>query len=219
MKNSQIIIPKIITPELAEFIGILAGDGYIAHNKKKSDYIIEIVGDKKLDKEYLENYVSFLIYNIFNTYPKIYQRKDQNTMILRINSKEIYYFLFLLGFPSGKKNNFNIPKCINDELMLFFIRGLADTDFSLNFKKRKLIDFYPVIKIRLISSNVIKSINSWLSKNGFKTSMSLNYVQKDKRGYNSSIMSYLELNGRTNFSKWMELIGFRNKKHLVKIKK
>ena len=44
-------IPNEITPELAEFVGILLGDGYLSN----FNYQICIVMDSLLDKEYINN--------------------------------------------------------------------------------------------------------------------------------------------------------------------
>ena len=42
-------LPNKPSEELAEFIGILAGDGYINFDPKKYSYIIDIAGNKILD--------------------------------------------------------------------------------------------------------------------------------------------------------------------------
>jgi len=47
-----------------------------------------------------------------------------------------------IGFKKGRKGQIDIPKWIYSErkYMIYFIKGLADTDFSLHFRKS-----YPII--------------------------------------------------------------------------
>ncbi len=137
----EIIIPEEFSSELAEFLGILFGDGYMNFYEKKKDYIIEITGDSRLDKNYLESHVYELVENIFNIKPKYYFRKNQNTMNLRLRSKIIFLFLKEARFKQGFKDQISIPKWIleNQNHMKKFIRGFADTDGSLMIKR----DNYP----------------------------------------------------------------------------
>ena len=123
-------LPKKSSEELAEFIGILAGDGYINYDPKKYSYIIEVAGNKILDKDYLENYTRKLIKSLFNIDCRIYYKKNEDTTCIRILSKGIFYYLTALGFKNGKKEKIGIPNWIlsDDTLMLAFTKGLIDTD-------------------------------------------------------------------------------------------
>ena len=87
LKNIQ------LNEEICEFIGLFIGDGYLGnYGRLKNQYVIGIAGDKNLDKDYLKNYIKPLIKRNFNLEPRIYYRNDENTMMLRINSKKIYHF-------------------------------------------------------------------------------------------------------------------------------
>ena len=90
-----LVLPNYFSKDLAEFIGILAGDGFINHYKDKNLYIMDIAGDKKLDKEYLEVYVKNLIKRLFNIECKIYYKKNQNSVEVRVLSKGLYNYLLL----------------------------------------------------------------------------------------------------------------------------
>ncbi len=77
----RISIPLVNDPRLAEFLGILLGDGYL------SKYVIEICGDAKFDRHYLTQYVSKLVSDLFGLSGGI--RIQQNTMRLRFCSKRM----------------------------------------------------------------------------------------------------------------------------------
>jgi len=217
-----LVLPKTCSKELAEFIGILTGDGYINFDNRKYSYIIEIAGDKTLDKNYLEKYVINLINKLFNIGPKIYIKKNQNTMYVRILSKGIFNYLLTMGFKRGKKEQISTPKWIldNKKFMVSFIKGLADTDFSLMLsnKPSKISKYYPTISLKIKSRVLVKEVGHFLKRNGFKINVIKDEIKKDKRGYKDSVTSSLILSGRENLERWMKEIRFRNKRHLNKYK-
>ena len=218
-----LVLSRKPSRELAEFIGILSGDGYINFDNRKYSYIIEVAGNKILDKDYLENYATNLIKKLFNVNPSIYLKKNQNTRYVRILSKGIFNYLLKIGFKKGKKEQISIPKWIknNDEFMIYFIKGLADTDFSLVLVKKPSIKFeyYPIVSLKMKSKILVKEVGNFLKKEGFKINIIEDEIQKDKRGYNDSVTSSLRISGRSNLEKWIKQIGFRNKKHLDKYNK
>ncbi len=150
-------LPSEYSCDLAEFIGILSGDGYIgAYN---GNYFIEIAGHSESDLDYLSKYVLKLIVKLFNIKPTIIVRKDQQSMYLRISSKGLYHYLLNLGFVSGRKTKLKIPSWIlNDEnFMLSFIKGLMDTDGSLVSinRKQKKYPFYPRVSLSLENEEIV----------------------------------------------------------------
>ena len=88
-------------------------------------------------------------------------KTKKNCIELRLSSKEILEFLEKSGIPVGKKSKIiRIPPTIrrSNKLSVAFIRGLADTDFSLIFKKRKIKKDYPRITADLSSLNLINDV-------------------------------------------------------------
>ncbi len=175
-KKRKITFPKKPSKELAEFIGILTGDGYM-NRYGKYFHLVEIAGDSRHDKEYIINYVCPMIKNLFNLIPKIIFRKDQNTMYIRIMSKGLFEYLFYMGFKYGKKGEIGIPNWIIEDEVFFisFIKGLADTDFSLvllNRNQKKYL-FYPRISVGLKSKNLIQILEA-----KFKQQLNMMLLQK-----------------------------------------
>lgn len=153
----KIKIPKF-NEKLAEFIGVLLGDGNIhtyRKGKKVATYMIQIAGNSKKDKVYLENYVFDLFKDLFGFEPKFYQNKNSNCIYLIAHSLELVNFLEKMGLKSGKKimNRLTIPKWIfqDKSFIRSCLRGLYDTDgclyelkphwpglFQLNFENRNI---------------------------------------------------------------------------------
>lgn len=135
-KNGE--IPKnrkhIIIPEkneyLAEFIGIMLGDGNIYVKENKSLYQIRIAFNYYIEKEYAF-FISDLIKKLFGLESSINFKKGQ----VCVNSKELAEFLIKENIPSGKRTKLtiHISEWINskNKFMFSFIRGLVDTDGSI----------------------------------------------------------------------------------------
>lgn len=200
--------------KLAEFIGILTGDGYIQHDKKAGKYIIEIVGNSVNDKEYLCNKVPMLFKELFNVIPKIYFKKRQQTMSVKAQSKMIFCFLNDLGFPVGKKGQIGIQDWIfeNDKFARVFIRGLSDTDGCFTLRQKK----YPVVQYSSKSELLLKKVGELLSRFGITYWLGKE-GQNDPRFKNPIVVFKLQVSGRKNVLKWLKNVGFSNPYHVKRM--
>lgn len=214
-RKRGLILPKIISNDLAEFLGILAGDGCIAKyvRGRKVDYWISIVGNSIDDEKYIKNHVIPLIKNLFNINPKIYEFKKQKTIRISIRSKGLFNFLKTLGMNIGPKKNIHIPYIIKMKRNFFFsfLRGFMDTDGSVYLRNGN----YPVLSNSQKSRKIIEEIELYLKNFGFSTYVNYNIVRNDKRGFTST-GHRIYLYGHKNFRKWLELIGFNNPKNIEK---
>ena len=207
-------LPERPSEELAEFIGVLTGDGYLNYYAYQHKYLLEIAGHSRLDKDYLEKYIKKLVERIFNLTPNYFVRKDQNSMYLRLISKGLVTYLIRIGFKKGRKNQINIPLWISSDrsYMISFIKGVADTDFSIHFRKE-----YPIISLASKSKPLVEGIFKFLKKEGFMIKNYYKEKRTDNRGYNNTEIYSIKLNGNKNLSSWLNLINFRNKKHIKKL--
>jgi len=224
-KRKKITLPKFLTEELAEDIGIHIGDGsmYLTCPTKKS-YILRYSGNIFDDKEYHLKRVIPLKKSLFNAVAKgkiLNPNSRRNEFGFVICSKAIYSFYFkILGIPSGNKCKIaRIPKIIlnsTKKIQCAFLRGLADTDFSLSFKNkttRHIFNNYPVISANFASKRLVHELRIVLSKLGFKVV----YLERNNPRYEKFYMTYIiNLNGKNNLENWMNKIGFKNSKHLTK---
>jgi len=204
-----------LNKEICELIGAFIGDGYFGtYGKKQNVYLVGVSGDKKLDEDYLKNYLKPLIKKNFPfTRPKLYYRNDENTLMLRVHSKKLYNFFVKIGFKQGEKSHsVKIPKIIleKEEFMKSTVRGIFDTDGCFFLDKRKVYKKpYPRITLQLASIDLINQLEKYLSKH-----FTL-YVYKRNR---DGCRNYVEIYGHKQLEKFLKQIGFSNPRHLNKIK-
>jgi DNA-binding transcriptional regulator WhiA len=196
-----------ISPELAELVGALIGDGFIYNNFNK--YRIGFTGNQINDKAYFD-FLKGLILKVWNKEAKIKERWRGLRIV--INSKEAVTFLInelKLPFGEGKCEKVTIPKEIIDDwgLAKYAIRGIVDTDGSVFVAKKPGIDKYPSIEITTVSSKLALQLKNILEKQGFRVAKIWAYKSKFKKG---RITYKVPLNGKKNIIKWINEIGFSN---------
>ena len=217
-EKRNLCFPKYSSCQLAEFFGLLTGDGYIGKYRKYCS-VLEIAGDSRLDKDYLTRYVSPMVTKLFNLKPKIIFRKKQNTMYLQLMSKGLNEYLQKIGFPLGRKKQMKIPTWIqeDDKFMLSFIQGIIDTDGSFVFLKTKK---YPRIQIALSNPYLIRSMADYIKKQNISVCETIDKSKRTHNGETKTHIGYrITINGKKNVEKWMNKVGFRNKRHLDKYEK
>lgn len=227
--NKGVNFPRILSEELAEFIGIMIGDGHLGiYNiirKGKNVLLSDLnISGNKNEEDYLR-YIMNLFHSLFNI--KLNYRRDStpNSIMLRIHSRGIVQFLTkLCEIPSNRKAHIvRIPPIIKESdnnIKYAFLRGLADTDFSVTFKNRTNKGHnYPVIKGSFKSRNLILDLELIFSELGFRYCTLYDEIIRDPRFKSPIIMHSIYLNGKANFRKWIELIGFSNPKFQKKTEK
>ena len=216
-KNVQ--IPDTLTPKLAEFIGIMVGDGHVGvyknHSRKRtlSNFDIRISGNLK-DYNYYSEYVNNLTSELFNLKFYVIIPKNENSLMLYKNSKALYHLLSELMNIPPRKDNITIPeKILNSsvEIKSWFLRGLADADFTFTLKNREG-KLYPVVQGVSKSENLIKGVSSILKQLNINHFMCLDksYYAKRNKTY---VVTRLYINGFRNVGNWFDLIGFSNPRH------
>ncbi|HLC58653.1 MAG TPA: LAGLIDADG family homing endonuclease [Candidatus Nanoarchaeia archaeon] len=198
----------------AELIGIILGDGNIYENN--GTYRVVITGHKHEDFEYLTNYVKPLFYNKFNINLSLWYHKNKKAIALATYSKYIVRKLNSLGLPSGPKVMI-IPDFINknSKFISKFLKGVADTDFSVTFKKKsRKYHSYPVITASFSNMNFVYQLKKYLTKFSITSS-----IYKVKKTFNGKLyIEYqIDICGKDNLNIWLKHIGFSNPKHTTKI--
>ena len=203
-----------ITPNFAELVGVIIGDGCIRYKPKINQYYIEIVGNKDHEKEYFL-YLKNLIKKEtnLNSFIKI----KSNCIRLRIYSKKLVeYWIYYLNLPYNKikGENIFIPEIIrsNTSLRNDCIRGITDTDGSLFLANKGYRNDYPTIEISTTSKKLAIQIKTILSKNfriGFRKFKAQNY----------RMIYRISINGDKMVQKWVKLIGFSNTRNIKRYKK
>src|SRR3989344_8239785 len=200
--------------KLAEFVGVMMGDGNLS--LYKSDYRVSITGHKNDDLAHFQ-YLQDMFIDLFNK--KLKLRDKGHYILLEISNKEIFSKLHNLGIPIGKKSAIvEIPPNIFNNLTLSksFLKGFADAEFSVTFKKAgRKKHSYPRLSVDISSKKMIEQISQILERLNisYKT-----YERHRKRNDKEYITYTIDINGKENLSKWVLSVGFNNQKHLEKIK-
>ncbi len=186
-QRTDIIIPQA-SKELAEFIGIMLGDGHITPTQ-----ITVTLGIK----EGYTEHVSKLIKLLFKIEPRVLIRQNKYNEIY-FGSTMIVRWLIGMGLAHNKVlSQVSIPKEFinNSTYHKSLIRGLIDTDGSIYKTKSGL-----QISFTNKSTPLLKDIQYMLRLQGFSPSkISVNKV-------------YLTKN--EDIKKYVSEIGFNNPKHL-----
>jgi len=211
-------LPNKMTPELAEFLGILIGDGSVyqyTDNRNMIRRIIEIVGHSINDREHFKCAIIPLFKRLFNINVALFQRRDQNVVFVRCQSKGLYNFLKDIGIKTGPKIGIGIPNIVltDKKFTIPFVRGLIDTDGCVCLKGKCR---YPVLSIKQKNKAIIQQLENILKNYGFRVSVCYNNYTDDGTG-KYHIGHSLFLHGEKGLSKWVNMIGFSNPKHSNKL--
>jgi intein/homing endonuclease len=207
-----VIIPTKLSPELAELIGIVVGDGHVAFRRssnRKPRYVTNISGNIK-DSEHMDH-INSLFHKIFGLNLNKHIIVKKNALILQKKSKALcIFFKEIIGIPNNKRE-IAIPKCIlksSPQMKALFLRGLADTDFCLTIKYKP--NPYPVIQGISKSNLLIDQCSQIFSELGIKnnTRQYNNYYAKRDKIYSGS---RLNICGYKMTGVFMQLVGFSNK--------
>jgi DNA-binding XRE family transcriptional regulator len=180
---------------LAEFIGILIGDGSL------SKYQIGVTLHSEDDLAYSQH-VTSLISKLFKIQPKIYTRKNKRAIVIVVARKLLVNYLHTLGLPIGNK----IDQCIgvptwilkNKQFSRACLRGLMDTDGSVfihKYKSKNKVYAYKKISFTSASSRLRNDVFGILRQNHIKACITGNNVRIDSR---SSYKTYVQLVGSSN---------------------
>ena len=191
--------------ELAEFVGILLGDGGI------SKYQITITLNWIDDQDYLL-YVRNLSSHLFNMDVKITRRKNQNVGIITLSRIDLVEYFTDMGLVIGNKvrQQVQVPRWITKEIeyVKYCIRGLFDTDGSFYIDRHKYkTTTYQNAALNFTNRSI--PLLSFVKENLEK--LDLHPTKK------TSFAIFLRRDA--DLQKFFEIIGTSNPKHFNKFKK
>jgi hypothetical protein len=191
---------------LAEFIGIMMGDGGMT--SMQLNITLHHVDDLAYSK-----FVVACIKKLFAVTPSVYHRIECSVNTIVVSRSGLVAYLHELGLPIGNKvkQRFDIPEWIktNRNYMIACIRGLIDTDGSV-FTHRYRVNgkMYAYKKICFSSSSppLIASVHTFLSKEGF-------YARISRSG------KHIRIESVAGVKRYMQMICPHNPKHLKRYEK
>lgn len=183
---------------LAEFIGIMLGDGHIDKHQ------ITVSMNNKVDQEY-GRYVSQMIVRLFGIAAPMRVRK--NTLIIVVSSRDLIDYLIDCGLKRGDKigQQIDVPRWIFDdeEFVKRCLRGLIDTDGGIYFHNHVTKGIrYRHIGLCFTSRSLplLRSVEKMF------LILCLN-VKRSKK-------DHLSLYGKEEIRKYLNSVGTSNPKHL-----
>lgn len=221
-EEKGIILPKKLTEDLAEDIGIHIGDGSLyLSGKNRSSSEFHYSGNI-LEKEYIEYILNLKkkLYNISRI--REYKNSRKTEIGFRFSSLALAtFYTSVFKMPIGKKSKIvDVPQVINgsknNKFLAGFLRGIVDTDFSLTYKNKGKAYSYPVLHGGLANKALIKSIARIFKKLGFKIYVNTEIKHFDIRTKKTYYTSIIDLNGKDNLIKYFSKIGFNNPKNNLK---
>ncbi len=201
----------VLNENMAELIGIIIGDGCISRCYRSNVFRIFISGNPVEDEDYFKNYLPNLVEICLGKRPSIYFGKN-GAIIVQFSNESFRLFLHRLGIRERKTKTVRIPTQIQrkKKLLIRCIRGIADTDFTLIFKKSHSIKHnYPRICGHFASFRLVKDLEKALRSLDFTLNTTYKMERYDKRGLTITT-NYINLDGHNNLKRWLELIGFSN---------
>lgn len=190
--------------ELAEYIGIMMGDGGL------SKYQATVTLHHIDDREY-GIFVVKLIQKLFRVIPATYHDARGSVISIVVSRAALVKLLHRLGLPIGNKvaQQFDIPPWIKKKksYSIACMRGLFDTDGSVfTHRYRVKGKSYAYIKLGFSSHSqpLLISVGKILSAHGMKPRLTVNAVR---------------LESQADVQTYFKLIGSHNPKHLKKWQK
>lgn len=191
--------------ELAEFVGIVLGDGGI------SEMQVTITLHRITDREY-SFFVRKLIKKLFGVVPGEYCNLSALADSIVVSRKELVEFCVQgLGLKVGNKikNQVDIPDWIKNNKKYFIacVRGLVDTDGSIY--NHKYISggkkySYKKISFTSLSKPLARSVYAFLKENNINPGL---YKEKD-----------VKLESQADVARYFSIFGSHNPKHLKRYK-
>ncbi|MFA6460949.1 MAG: hypothetical protein WCV90_01675 [Candidatus Woesearchaeota archaeon] len=191
----------ILDKKMAEFVGIMLGDGYISYPKCPR---IKIAFNSIVDREYLV-YVHGLLKELFNSKVIVEHRKNENCSNLYLFEREVIRTIInVVGLiPSPKWERARIPNWVfQNKLDTFVLRGCFDTDGCVVITNNNGIR-YPRLEMKVSPSPMQGQFIKILDK--IKFNYGAHPIGKGK--------VRIQLNGKIQLKKWEQIIGFSNPKH------
>lgn len=206
--------PELENPRLAEFVGILLGDGCIGEyvcssgeNVKTQRYVkVTLSGE---EKEYAKH-VEKLYSELFEVKPVTYRKKHENVIEVRSFRNDIFRFLTKeVGLKTAPKwQRAKIPEKLQSRHKKDILRGLFDTDGCLVLTDNNGT-LYPRLEIKISPSPMQQQVQKILRDLDFN--FGSYQIGKGK--------TRIQMNGKKQLEKWLNEIGFNNQRHLNKLKK
>jgi hypothetical protein len=140
-----------ISPEIAETLGVLIGDGCVFRYGPEGDQISGVAFTAhESEFWYYRDFIQPTVESVFQVHGRLRLRNDHTTRF-RVYSKRLVTLLIGIGIPSGKKGDACIPEIvISSGLVTHFIRGHYHAEGSIYRRYAKRYKHHARVYSRLL---------------------------------------------------------------------
>ena len=202
--------------ELAEETGWHIGDGSMNfyNNRGKSKGIYQLRGHIEDDRQHYIERIRPLFKLLYNLDISLREMPSTRVFGFQIWNSELVKFKKSLGLPLGKKFDIEIPSAFlaNDELRRAVIRGIFDTDGSINLEKKNH-KLYPRIYISTICPTLAQQLQLLFNELNLRATL---YSVLNNKDFNRQKEYRITIRGVEMLHKFMNMIQPKNPKHIAK---
>jgi hypothetical protein len=208
-RTKDCLVPKLLTEDLAYWMGLLVGDGCVTFRKKDKKPRLDFVNE---DRDLLDSFHRYTK-EYFGIETKECQRRN-NTKELQFSNKKLCMYLLKCGFTKTIALDKKIPDVIkkaSKENVIAFLQGLFDTDGCVYVQKNKACE----ITFNASSLQLAKEVQSVLLNLGIVSNLGIGNKKRVKQlpqGNKPSkcAESYkIRITGQTFIKKFNGVVGFR----------
>lgn len=193
------ILPTSLDENLAQFVGILLGDGGL------SKWQVNITLNTETEADFIE-YVMNLGEKLFGERPKFIKRKDSKAAVIYYYGVSLVDYLVKIGLKRGNKvkQQVGVPEWVltSPEYKLACLRGLVDTDGGIFIHKYKVNGkFYSYRKLCFVNRSMplLYFVFNTLKGLDFNPKMITNVENKRVWLYNQEeVKRYLDIVGTSS---------------------
>jgi len=197
--------PEGFNNELAEFVGIVLGDGGV------TKWQCTITLNRVADNDYV-NFVSLLIKELFGEFPRVYEDKNSLAVDLCINGVSLLTYLKSIGIDKGDKvkRQVGVPEWISTktEYKNACLRGLMDTDGGV-FAHQYKVNGKEYIYNKICFTN--QSVPLLMFAKGVLEDLGMHPKLTDYRGGSKKIWLY----NQNEVDKYLRVVGSSNTRLLI----
>ncbi len=211
-------LPTKLSPELAYFVGLIAGDGSLLRKEREISSTVIRFSNNDLKQEYID-----LVRKLFGKEIGVTPSSEKRAQDFRFGNRAIFGLLKGLGVQKPKK--LFIPREIacNKELVLAYLRGLFDTDGSVYDRKNHRSGTRGQIELTTIYRGFAEQIQNILFRLGIpayiEEKKSRVTVKHDGSLIKSKKQYRIYITQNAAIDRFAEFIGFSVQRKKEKLKK
>lgn len=211
----EIKIPNKVTLDLAEEVGWHIGDGSMNYYNNKGFY--QLRGHIEDDREHYISRIAPIFKKLYGINLNLREMPSTRVFGFQIWSNELIKFKQKLGLSVGKKFDISIPNIFlkEKELKLSVLRGIFDTDGSINLEKKNN-KLYPRIYISTICPTLACQLFSLFNEMGLRATK---YSEIYNKQFNRQRNYRITIRGEKMLHDFMKIIKPKNPKHLIKYRR